>query len=70
MLDRTKELTPREKAVFALILDGLSSKQIAARLGIKSHRTVDAHRENIKGKCGARNVKDLIRIGFQKGQAA
>jgi DNA-binding NarL/FixJ family response regulator len=51
-----EELSDREFEVFALIGDGLSTRQIAERLYL-SMKTVDAHRANIKEKLkiGANN---------------
>ncbi|BCX79008.1 response regulator transcription factor [Campylobacter sp. 19-13652] len=51
-------LTPKEKDVANLVLDGLSNKQIAQTTGV-SERTVKAHISSIYSKF---NVKD--RIGF------
>jgi non-specific serine/threonine protein kinase len=44
-------LTAREREVAALVADGLTNKDIAARL-VVSKRTVDAHLEHILGKLG------------------
>jgi predicted ATPase len=48
-------LTAREREVAALVAEGLTNKEIAARLFL-SKRTVDAHLEHILGKlgCGSR----------------
>ncbi len=50
-------LTPRESEVLALAGDGLTSKDIADRLGL-SKRTIDAHRASIKRKLGLRSKAD------------
>jgi len=47
-------LTPREAQVSELITEGLTSQQIATRLGI-AKRTADAHAEHIMTKLGARS---------------
>lgn len=52
-------LTPREAQVLKGIADGLTSAEIAARLGIGA-RTVDAHRHNLLDKLMARNKVDLL----------
>jgi DNA-binding CsgD family transcriptional regulator len=53
------QLTGRERKVFALLITGASSKEVARDLGI-SPRTVDFHRGNIIEKLGARNTADAI----------
>jgi DNA-binding CsgD family transcriptional regulator len=54
-------LTPRERAVLAQIVRGLTSKEIARDLDISS-RTVEFHRTNLLKKTGAKNAVDLVRI--------
>lgn len=54
----TAALTPRERQVLALVVEGHSSKQIARRLGI-SHYTVHKHRENLMRKLGATSTAQL-----------
>jgi two-component system, LuxR family, response regulator FixJ len=55
------ELTPRESAVLALIIQGATSRAAGTLLGI-SRRTVEFHRANIMEKLSAKNVADLVRI--------
>ena len=52
-------LTPREREVYDKILDGSTTKQIAAALEI-SPRTVEAHRQSLLRKLEAHSVKELI----------
>jgi len=60
-IDTFKEfLTPRERQVVELIIDGYSAKEIGKMLSI-SPRTVEAHRWNICRKLGARNTADIVR---------
>lgn len=47
-------LTDRERQVFALIVSGLITKEIAARLGISSH-TARHHIERLYLKLGVRS---------------
>ena len=51
---RGQLLTPRERQVVNLIAEGLTNKQIAARLTI-SERTAESHVEQIRGKLGVHN---------------
>lgn len=53
-------LTVREEEVVRHVSHGLSSKQIAAHLGI-SPRTAEAHRANAMRKLDARTQMDLVR---------
>jgi DNA-binding CsgD family transcriptional regulator len=56
-----EELTNREKEVLCLIINGLSTKQIAAELHM-AFKTASCHRYRIMGKVGAGNAADLVRI--------
>lgn len=58
---RLAGLTPRQRQIIDLILDGHSSKVIAGKLGI-SQRTVEAHRATIMSKTGAKSVAALARF--------
>jgi PAS domain S-box-containing protein len=53
------ELTPREREVAALLMDGLTSKQIGKALAI-SHRTVEIHRARLMRKYEAHSTPDLV----------
>lgn len=52
-------LTPREREIAPLIGQGMTSKQIGARLGI-SHRTVETHRSRLMKKFGVHNTAELV----------
>lgn len=52
-------LSPREKEVLDLVIDGFLSREIAEKLKIKI-KTVEAHRGNMMGKMGTSNVAELI----------
>lgn len=47
-------LSPREREVAALMLEGMTSKSIAQRIGL-SRRTVEMYRSQLKRKCIAKN---------------
>jgi Response regulator len=57
------DLTPREKDVVEMIVQGKSSKEVGRNLGI-SHRTVEVHRANALSKLGAANTVDLVRLSL------
>jgi DNA-binding NarL/FixJ family response regulator len=59
-------LTPRELEVLDALVDGLSNKAIALRLGI-SDETVKFHLSGIFGKLGASNRTDAVRHALRRG---
>jgi two-component system, LuxR family, response regulator DctR len=56
--ERLRQLSPREREVMELILDGKLNKQIADILQI-SMRTVEVHRSNIFDKMAVRSAVEL-----------
>lgn len=58
-------LSPREQEVLALIADGLTSKEIAAKLSL-SVNTVERHCTNIMNKLGLHRRAELIRFALQE----
>ncbi|MEW9799456.1 response regulator transcription factor [Alteromonas sp. CYL-A6] len=54
-------LSPREKDVMTLMLDGLPNKKISTTLNI-SLRTVEVHRAHVLEKMAARNVTELVKM--------
>lgn len=60
-------ITRREREILLLIADGLTTKEIAARLSI-SVPTVETHRGNLMAKTGARNVAGLVRFAVGLGR--
>jgi DNA-binding NarL/FixJ family response regulator len=52
-------VTLREREILVCVAEGLSSKEIAARLAI-SPATVQKHRENLSRKLGTRNVAEMV----------
>ena len=53
------ELTPREREIAALLIEGLTSKLIGKRLAI-SPRTVDVYRARLMKKHAARTTPELV----------
>ena len=53
------ELTPREREIAALLVEGLTSKLIGRRLDI-SPRTVDVYRARLMRKTGAATTPELV----------
>lgn len=68
VLRRLESLTPRERQVLDLIIDGASNKVIAASLAI-SPRTVEIYRANVMSKMRADSLSDLIRSTITAGAA-
>lgn len=60
---RLNTLTPREREVLDLVVQGQQYRQIAAALGI-SPRTVEVHRARLMEKLGARNISELVRMSL------
>ncbi len=57
---KVDQLTPREREILALVVEGLPSQNIARRLGM-SVKTVDVHRTRIKSKTDADSINTLVR---------
>jgi two-component system response regulator DctR len=58
---RVNQLSPREREVMALILEGKLNKVIADELDI-SMRTVEVHRSNVFEKMGVRSAVELATL--------
>jgi two-component system response regulator FixJ len=58
---RLATLSLRQREVMTLIVEGLSNKEIALKLGI-SFRTVETYRAAVMEKTGCKNVVDLVRL--------
>ena len=54
------ELTPREREIAALLIEGLTSKGVGRRLAI-SPRTVDVYRGRLMRKTGAATTPELVK---------
>jgi two-component system response regulator FixJ len=61
VLHRLESLTPRERQVMNLVVDGAANKVIAIDLDL-SERTVEIHRAKVMEKMGARSVAHLVKL--------
>jgi two-component system response regulator FixJ len=61
VLQRLESLTPRERQVMDLVVDGAANKVIAIDLDL-SERTVEIHRAKVMEKMGARSVAHLVKL--------
>ena len=59
-------LTPREREVFHLIAEGLTTKEIARKLDI-SAKTAENHRARVLDKLDVRNTAELVRLALRRG---
>ena len=62
---RLSTLTPREREVFDLVIQGQQYREIAAALGI-SPRTVEVHRAHLMEKLGVRSITELVRMSLTR----
>ena len=62
-------LTPRERQVFGLVVQGKLNKQIAFALG-PTERTIKAHRHMVMEKMNVRSVAELVLIANRLGHSA
>jgi len=63
IMRRYATLTPREREVMAMIVDGRANKVIAIDLAL-SERTVEIHRSRVMEKMGTRSVAHLVRLAM------
>jgi DNA-binding CsgD family transcriptional regulator len=54
-----EKLTPKEQEILHLLLEGISLKEIAHKLGV-SYKTVDYHRGNLYRKFGIQSMQELL----------
>lgn len=64
--DPYDSLTPREREILHLIIEGKTSAQIAAKL-VLSPRTVELHRSRIMKKLDLHNQTDIFRYALERG---
>lgn len=57
-------LTPREREVLDLVVEGMSNKAVANTLGL-SAKTVEVHRAKVMEKMHARSISDLVKMAMQ-----
>lgn len=67
--DPLTALTPRQRQVLQLIAEGLTTREVAATLGIR-FKTADAHRRNLMRSLGAHDVATLVRLAVRTGLVA
>jgi DNA-binding NarL/FixJ family response regulator len=64
-----RTLTPRQREVVPLIVEGRTMKEIAAALGL-SPRTVETHKYQIMEALGLQTTAELIRYALEHGLTA
>lgn len=64
--NRYSRLSPRERQVMDMVVNGALNKQISAELGA-AERTVKAHRAHVMEKMEVRSLADLVRAVGQLG---
>lgn len=63
VIARYESLTPREREVMKLVIEGKANKVIASDLGL-SPRTVEVHRASVMRKLAVESVADLVRCSL------
>jgi len=66
---RLGTLSPREREVMQLVIEGKPNKVIATRLGL-STRTVEVHRAKVMEKMQAASLAELVRMALGAGLSA
>lgn len=59
-------LSPRERQVFRLVVEGRTSKEIAGVVGVKS-TSIDTYRSRIMAKLEITDVPSLVRFAIRHG---
>jgi two-component system response regulator FixJ len=67
--ERVSELSERHRQVLDLVVEGLTSKQIASELKI-NHRTVENYRAFIMDRIGVGSIAQLVRVMMQLDDGA
>jgi DNA-binding NarL/FixJ family response regulator len=63
-LDSRKRLTPRELEILYLLVEGSTSKEAGASLGI-SAKTAETHRANMMRKLSLHSITELVRYAIK-----
>ena len=61
-----ERLSPREREIMQLVVEGQSSAEIARRIFL-SPKTVETYRSRLMGKLGVKDLPSLIRFAIQHG---
>jgi len=61
VLRRVRSLTPRERQVMDLVVQGRPNKSVGSALGL-SPKTVEVHRANVMKKMAAGSLAELVRM--------
>jgi DNA-binding NarL/FixJ family response regulator len=64
--DPYADLTPREREVFHLVVEGKTTKEVGRALGI-SVKTADNHRTRMMDKLGLHNTAEVVRYAARRG---
>ncbi len=64
--DPYRDMTAREREVFHLVVEGLTSKEIAHKLDTRL-KTAENHRARVLDKAGVRNSAELVRYAVRHG---
>jgi DNA-binding NarL/FixJ family response regulator len=66
--DAVGRLTPRQREILRLLAEGLSAKEIAAKLDL-SPRTVEFHKYQVMAALAVKSSAELIRVAIRHGIA-
>ena len=66
LTDTFDRLTDREREIMQLLVEGISTKEIANKLSI-SAKTVGVHRVNLMDKLEVQSMPDLVKYALRKG---
>jgi len=61
-----KGLSPREREVLVLVVEGRTSREIARAIGVQPS-TIDTYRSRIMAKLGIEDLPSLVRFAVRHG---